>query len=139
MRPLARRAALALPLLALGGRGARPFGRGLVPAFPHWVGRTALLSGDGGAARLLLAEDGTGMMAVRLFLFCRALPIHRWSLAADGHGIRYARASALDSSRVIEGEAVIEQEHGRILWIEAARHHAVLEGFAERAAAGTCR
>ena len=124
---LGRRAVLALPMLALPGL-ARAMGA--VPPFPHWVGRTALLAGDGGAARLLLAPDGTGLMSVRFLLFCRALPIRHWEVQEDGMSVRYSRVSALDPRRLIAGEAHIVPGERQLLWIEAARHVAQFEGFA---------
>jgi hypothetical protein len=136
MHRLARRSLLAVPLLALPGV-ARAGGRA-VPPFPDWIGRTALLRGDGGAARLLLAPDGTGLMAVRLFLFCRTLAIRSWEGGADGASLRYSRVSALDSSRLIQGEARILPDTDEVLWIEATIHRAAFEGFAAADAAGRC-
>lgn len=136
MSTLTRRSALSLPLL-LAPTARAAFVRA-IPAFPDWIGRTALLRGDGGAARLLLAEDGTGMMSVRFFLFCRALPIREWKLAPDGLSVRYSRVSALDSHRIIQGEAQILHAEGQVAWVEAARHLAEFEGFAERTLAGAC-
>ena len=123
-----RRAILALPMLALPTR-ARAMAA--VPPFPLWVGRTALVAGDGGAARLLLAPDGTGLMSVRILLFCRALPIRQWEVQEDGLSVRYHRVSALDPRRLIAGEAHIVPSERQLLWIEAARHLAQFEGFAE--------
>ena len=134
MATILRRAALGLPLLLAAGAGrAAP----AVPPFPHWIGRTAKLRGDGGAARLLLATDGTGMMAVRLWLFCRPLPIRAWQMAEDGLTLRYSRVSAVNADRLIEGMASILPE-GTLLWVEAARHTAEFEGFAEAETAGRC-
>ena len=139
--PLPRRAALArsallLPMLLLPARGrAAP---AQIPPFPDWVGRTALLAGEGGAARLLLTRDGTGRMAVKLLLFCRAAPIHAFRLSPDGMSITYARSSVLDPSRTVEGEAHILAEERQLLWIEARRHSAVLEGFATPEAISSC-
>ena len=136
MPDVTRRAALSAPLLLLpvaAGRAAL-----LVPLFPYWIGRTALLRGDGGAAKLLLDEDGTGLMTVRLFILCRSLPIHRWQFGEDGLSVRYSRVSALDSRRIITGEAHILPEPGQVLWIEAARHQAEFQGFAERESARSC-
>lgn len=132
---LGRRALLALPLLALPG-----LARGLpaVPPFPLWVGRTALLAGDSGAARLLLAEDGTGLMSVRFLLFCRALPIRHWEVQEDGMSVRYSRVSALDPRRLIAGEAHIVPGERQLLWIEAARHIAQFEGFTTPEASQRC-
>ena len=127
-RGCGRRAILALPMLALPGLApAAP----AVPPFPLWVGRTALLAGDGGAARLLLAPDGTGLMSVRILLFCRALPIRQWEVQEDGMSVHYSRVSALDPRRLIAGEAHIVPGERQLLWIEAARHLAQFEGFAE--------
>ena len=135
---LARRSVLAFPLfrLLLGPASARP--AQAVPPFPHWVGRTALLSGDGGAARLLLNADGTGLLAVRFFLLCRALPIRAWQFGGDGLSLRYSRVSARDPARLIAGEAHILPDEGQLLWIEAKRRTAVFEGFAAPEAATGC-
>lgn len=136
MPVLSRRSALVLPLLAAPALHAttwRP-----IPPFREWIGRTALLRGDGGAARLLLSEDGTGMMAVRLFFFCRALPILSWQLGEDGLTVRYRRVSAVDANRVIAGEGRILRDEAQLLWIEAARHTAEFEGFAGAEVAGRC-
>ena len=81
LAPLARRSVLVFPLL-LAPASARH--AQAVPPFPHWVGRTALLRGDSGAARLLFAEDGTGLLTVRFLLLCRALPIRAWRFGGDG-------------------------------------------------------
>jgi hypothetical protein len=134
-RALGRRAILALPMLALPGLARAMTG---VPPFPLWVGRTALLAGDGGAARLLLTADGTGLMSVRFLLFCRALPIRHWEVQEDGMSVRYTRASALDPRRLIAGEAYIVPGDRQLLWIEAARHLAHFEGFATPEAAQRC-
>lgn len=136
MMTLPRRALLALPLLAapaVPAAAARP-----IPPFAQWVGRTALLRGTGGAARLLLADDGSGLMSVRMVFFCRTLPIRAWALAEDGEVLRYRRAAALDPDRIIAGEARILREEGRLLWIETARNTAEFEGFAAPDLAGRC-
>ena len=132
---LPRRSLLALPLLMAPaiGRAAHA-----IPPFRHWFGRTALLRGDSGAARLLLAPDGTGMLAVRLLLFCRTLPIRSWRFGEDGMSVRYCRVSALDSNRLIAGEAHILDDEARLLWVEAARHIAEFEGFAAPEMAERC-
>ncbi|WP_237214859.1 hypothetical protein [Falsiroseomonas oryziterrae] len=114
-----RRALLALPLLlspAIGRAGPT-----VIPPFQEWVGRTASLRGDAGTARLLLAADGGGLLSVRLFVFCRALPVRAWRIEEDGMAMRYSRVSALDSRRIIEGEAHILPAERQLLWIEAAR------------------
>ena len=130
-----RRAILALPMLALPGLARAA---AAIPPFPLWVGRTALLAGDGGAARLLLAPDGTGLMSVRILLFCRALPIRQWEVEEDGLSVRYSRVSALDPRRLIAGEAHIVPGERQLLWIEAARHVAQFEGFAAPEASQRC-
>jgi hypothetical protein len=136
MMHLARRSVLAMPALALSGIArAAPLP---VPPFRDWIGRTALLRGDGGAARLLLAEDGTGRMAVRLLLFCRVLPVRAWEIGQDGNSVRYSRVSALDSGRLIAGEARILPGAQRLLWVEAAVHEADFEGFEGPEAATRC-
>ncbi|WP_137178804.1 hypothetical protein [Roseomonas sp. AR75] len=136
MMHLARRSVLAVPMLALPGIAkAAPLP---VPPFRDWIGRTARLRGDGGAARLLLTQDGTGQMAVRLLLFCRTLPVRDWQLGPDGASLRYRRVSALDSSRLIAGEARILPGAQRLLWVEAAPHEAEFEGFDAPDAAGRC-
>ena len=132
---LARRSVLAFPLL-LGPASARPAQAD--PPFPHWIGRTTLLSSDGGAARLLLNADGTGLLAVRFFLLCRALPIRAWQFGGDGLSLRYSRVSARDPARLIAGEAHILPDEGQLLWIEAKRRIAVFEGFAAPEAATGC-
>lgn len=139
MSCLARRSFSALPLLALAmpARPAMARDDG-IPPFPLWVGRTALLAGDGGAARLLLVADGTGLMSVRFLLFCRALPIRHWEVQEDGVAVRYTRVSALDPRRLIAGEAHIVPGDRQLLWIEAARHLAQFEGFATAEASQRC-
>lgn len=101
-----------------------------VPPFPLWVGRTALLAGYGGAVRLLLAADGTGLMSVRVLLLCRALAIRQWEMQEDGLSLRYSRVSALDPRRLIAGEAHIVPGERQLMWIEVAPHFAQFEGFA---------
>jgi hypothetical protein len=135
MPAIARRSLLALPLMApaIGRAAARA-----IPPFPLWIGRTALLRGESGAARLLLAEDGTGLLAVRFLFFCHALPVRSWRIEEDGMSVRYARVSALDSGRLIQGEALIDARENNLLWVEAARHVAEFEGFAEARLAGRC-
>lgn len=135
-RRLARRSLLALPLLlpALRRAGAGPD----IPPFPEWVGRTALLRGEVGAVRLLLAEGGTGLSTIRLGLLCRVLPILEWQVAEAGLLLRYGRVSALDPRRVIAGEARILPHQGQVLLTEAARHLADFEGFAAADAATRC-
>ncbi|PWS35402.1 hypothetical protein DFH01_17420 [Falsiroseomonas bella] len=132
----ARRSVLAVPMLALPGIAkAAPLP---VPPFRDWIGRTARLRGDGGAARLFLGADGTGRMAVRLLLFCRILPVRAWRLGPDGVSLTYSRVAALDSSRLIAGEAHILPGAQRLLWVEAASHEAEFEGFETPDAAGRC-
>ena len=77
-------------------------------------------------------------MAVKLLMFCRAVPIREVRMAPDGMSIRYARASVLDPARIVEGEAHILAEERQLLWIEARRHTAVLEGFAPAQAIASC-
>jgi hypothetical protein len=101
--------------------------------------RSALLRGEGGTRRLLLGQDGTGLMTVQLFLFCRALPIRSWQLGGDGLSVRYSRVAALDPGRTVAGEARILADQGRLLWIEAAQRMAEFEGFAEADGAARCR
>lgn len=136
MRPLPRRSALILPLLAAPAVQATTWHP--IPPFRDWVGRTAMLRGEGGAARLLLSDDGTGMMAVRFFFFCRALPILSWRFAGNGHTVAYRRVSALDAGRVISGEARILTEERQVMWVEAARHLAEFEGFGAPEIARSC-
>ncbi len=109
-----------------------------IPPFPDWIGRTALLRGGAGAARLLLAGDGTGLLAVRFLFFCHSLPLRSWHMEEGGMAVRYSRVSALDAGRLIQGEARIVARDNRLLWIEAASHTAEFEGFAEPAPAGSC-
>lgn len=132
---LQRRSLLAMPLLLAApavGAGA------VVPPFPDWVGRTARLRGDGAAARLLLAEDGGGLISVRLLFFCRPLPIREWHISNDGAALRYARDSALHAGRLIQGEARIDGPSGSVRWIEAESHLAEFDGFEPASAAGRC-
>jgi hypothetical protein len=139
MAALPRRSALALPLLALPALRAAAVGlHHPVPPFAEWIGRTALLDGDGGAARVLLAADGGGRLSVKLFLFCRSLPLLTWQPAPDGMAIHYTRPSVLDSQRIIEGEARILPEGRQLRWVEARTHLAVFLGFTEAEAAGRC-
>lgn len=139
MTAIARRAALSIPMLLLPASDARPVGLApAVPPFAEWIGRTALLRGDGAAARILLARDGGGLLAVKLFLFCRVLPIRSWRVAPDGHAISYSRVSALDASRMVEGEAQILPGRAQVVWTEARTHIAEFEGFADPAAANRC-
>jgi hypothetical protein len=136
MRRIARRSALILPLLAAPSLRAATFHP--IPPFRDWVGRTALLRGEGGTARLLLAPDGTGLMAVRFFFFCRALPILSWQIAGSGHSVAYRRVSAIDPNRVITGQARILEDENQVAWIEARRHTAEFEGFAAAEVARSC-
>jgi hypothetical protein len=136
MHPVARRSALALPVLAFAGPARAA--SNTIPPFPEWVGRTARLRGDGGAARLLLTPDGTGLMAVRLLLLCRRLPIRAWQFGPGGASLRYSRVSALDGNRLIAGEARILPGGQRLLWVEAAAHEAEFEGFEGAELAGRC-
>lgn len=139
MTAIARRAALSIPVLLLPASGGRAVGIApVVPPFAEWIGRTALLRGDGAAARILLAGDGGGLLAVKLFLFCRVLPIRSWRVAPDGKAVSYTRVSALDSSRLIEGEAQILPGRGQVVWTEARTHIADFEGFAAAEAANRC-
>lgn len=136
MDRLARRSVLALPALALAG--AASAAPRAVPPFAEWIGRTARLRGDGGAARLLLTADGAGQMSVRLLLFCRSLPIRAWQLGADGASLRYSRVAALDRNRLIAGEARILPGAQRLLWTEARAHEAEFEGFEGAELASQC-
>jgi hypothetical protein len=136
MPGLARRSLLALPLLMVPAIG-RAVGIA-IPAFPLWVGRTALLRGDTASARLLFTEDGTGMMSVKFFFLCYALPVRSWRFEEDGMSVRYSRVSALNSSRLIQGEAHILRDENHVVWIEAARHVAEFDGFAEARLAASC-
>ena len=131
----ARRALLALPLLALAprARAGAP-----VPPFPAWIGRTAKLRGDGGAARLLLEAEGRGMISVKLLFFCRPLPVLSWRIEGEGTRLTYTRQSAIQAGRIITGEARIEAALGALRWIEADTHLAEFEGFEPPAAAQSC-
>jgi hypothetical protein len=135
MPALARRAALAAPLLLL----AAPSRSGsTVPPFHEWVGRTAKLRGDSGQARLLLQGDRTGTIAVRFLLFCHPLPVLEWRIAEDGLALSYRRRSAISATRIIEGTARITAEPGLLRWIEAADHLAEFEGFEAPEAVRAC-
>jgi hypothetical protein len=131
-----RRSLLALPVLALLPRGvaAGPD----IPPFPSWIGRTALLRGDAGAVRLLLAEGGTGLCTVQAFFLCRVLPVLGWRISEDGLVLHYTRASAIDARRVIPGEARILPAQSQVLLIEAAQHLADFDGFAPAEMATRC-
>jgi hypothetical protein len=109
-----------------------------VPPFPEWIGRTALLSGEAGAARLLLAVDGTGALAVRAFFACHVLPVLSWHIGPSGDAINYRRQSALFPGRVIEGSATILPGAVALRWVEARDHLAALDGFAPPDAARSC-
>lgn len=130
-----RRAALLLPALLLPRRShaGRP-----VPPFPEWVGRTARLKSDAGHARLLLAGDGTGLIAVRAFLVCRPLPVLSWRIAESGRAMFYRRQSALFAGRVIEGSARIDPATETVHWLESREQLAEFEGFEAAELAGHC-
>jgi len=131
---LPRRAAFAL----LAAPPVRAATSSAIPRFPDWVGRTALLRVEGGAARVLLSADGTGIMSVRVIFVCRTLPIRSWNAGGDGLALSYRRVSALDSSRTVTGEARILTEERQVLWIEAQRHLAEFVDFADADAVGRC-
>ncbi|MGX9961939.1 hypothetical protein ACVFYP_01380 [Roseomonas sp. F4] len=135
MARLPRRAALLLPALLLSpaARAGRP-----VPPFPEWVDRTARLKSEAGDARLLLAGDGTGLIAVRAFFLCRPLPVLSWRITESGRALSYRRQSALFAGRVIEGTARIEDGAAMLRWIEAREQSAEFEGFEAAALAVTC-
>ncbi len=132
----ALRSLLALPALALLPRGAAAGPD--IPPFPRWIGRTALLRGDAGAVRLLLAEGGTGLCTFRIAFLCRVLPVLEWRIGRDGLVLHYGRVSAIDSRRVIAGEARILPHESRVLLIEAAQHLAEFDGFAPAELATRC-
>jgi hypothetical protein len=136
MIALARRSLLALPSLALLPRGvaAGPD----IPLFAAWVGRTALLRGDAGSVRLLLAEGGTGLCTIRIAFLCRVLPVLGWRISQDGLALTYTRVSALDARRVVAGEARILPHQSQVLLIEAAQHLADFDGFAPAELATRC-
>lgn len=131
----ARRALLALPFLALAPRARAGVP---VPPFPAWIGRTAKLRGEGGAARLLLEPEGRGLISVKLLVFCRPLPVLSWRIEGEGTRLSYTRQSALHPGRIIAGEARIEPGLGALRWIEADAHLAEFEGFEPSAAAQSC-
>jgi len=133
LRP--RRALLALPLLAMPAL-VRAGGR--VPFFHDWVGRTARLRGEGGAARLLLTGDGHGLISVKFLVFCRPLPVLSWAIDESGTQLAYTRESAVFPGRIITGQARIEPDGEVLRWIEAQSHLAEFEGFAEPEAATRC-
>lgn len=122
---LPRRGALALPLLLSPNAAARA--AVTPPPFPAWVGRTALLSGSGWSARLLLTDDRTGLLSFRLLFLCRQVVVRSWQIAPDGRALSYERLSVRDPNRVIGGEARIEGD-GLVL-IERERREAEFEGF----------
>ena len=130
-----RRALLALPFMALTTPARAGFP---VPRFDAWIGRTAKLRGEGGDARLLLEAEGRGIISVKLLFFCRPLPILSWRIEDDGTRLSYTRQSALQSSRIIAGEARIEPALGALRWIEADTRLAEFEGFEPPAAARSC-
>jgi hypothetical protein len=139
MAPLSRRAALSLPilgfpaLLPVPSRANQP-----VPPFHQWVGRTARLRSPVGDARLLLAADGTGLLAVYALFRCRPLPVLSWRMAASGRELTYRRQAAISASRVVEGTARIEPGSNGLIWIEAQEHRALFDGFEAAEAAGSC-
>ncbi|WP_439594504.1 hypothetical protein [Falsiroseomonas sp.] len=135
MAALPRRAALCLPALLIAVP-VRAGGR--VPPFPEWIGRTARLRSEAGDARLLLAADGSGLIAVRAFFACRPLPVLSWQIAASGQELAYRRASALVPGRVIAGTARIDPEAAALRWIEVREEMAEFEGFAAAETAGRC-
>ncbi|SFK99331.1 hypothetical protein [Falsiroseomonas stagni] len=135
MPALARRAALATPLLLLALPARARF---RVPPFQEWVGRTAKLNGDSGQARLLLEANRTGTIAVRLLFFCKPLPVLDWTIADDGLTLSYRRQSAISATRIIQGTARITAEPGLLQWIEAADHLAEFEGFEGPEAVRVC-
>ena len=134
-RRLARRSILAAPLLLVPAKASAAQA---APPFPQWVGRTALLRGDGGAATLLFSGDGTGLLTVRFLLFCRALPIRNWQFGGDGLSVRYSRVSARDPALLIAGEAHILADEGELLWIEATRRIAIFQGFSAASSGTGC-
>jgi hypothetical protein len=133
---LPRRSLLALPGLALCPRGAAAGPD--IPPFAAWIGRTALLRGDAGAVRLLLAEGGTGLCVIRVLFVCRVLPVLGWRIGPDGLVLHYSRVSAIDARRVIPGEARILPDQSQVLLVEAAQHLADFDGFAPAELATRC-
>lgn len=129
-----RRALLTLPLLAAPGllRAATP-----VPPFPEWIGRTALLRADDGAARLLLTEGGGGTLAVAVLFRCLPLEVLSWTMDAAGKRVTYEREAAVRSG-IVEGAAEIGPEGTTVIWTEGRTRVATLEGFASPEAAQRC-
>jgi hypothetical protein len=133
---LPRRALLTLPVAVLPApRLLRAATR--IPPFPEWIGRTALLRADDGAARLLLSRDGGGMLAVSALFLCRPLEVLSWTMEAEGRRVSYQRAAAIRSGTV-EGSAEIGPEGDTVIWTEGSTRIATLEGFGPPEAAQTC-
>jgi hypothetical protein len=136
MTPLSRRRVLLLPALLIPATA--PSAQAAVPPFSEWIGRTALLRSEEGAARLLLSPDGTGVITVHALFACRPLPVLSWRIATDGRSITYRRTAALFASRVVEGSARIAA-HGRTVRLTEARDIlAQFEGFGPPEAARSC-
>jgi len=113
--------------------------RAALPLFARWVGRTAVIRADGTDARLYLAPDGTGTIAVRMGP-CWTLPVKRWRMGADGLNLDYLRRSALTPWRDIAGTAVIDDAATRLRWSEGSRppQLALLLGFEDGDATDRC-
>jgi len=144
LQSMMREAALprrSLPLLAFAlvvpALVSRPARGGLpVPRFHEWVGRTAVLSAQGGAARLLLTEAGGGLLSLSMLLFCRPVQLIGWEITADGRDLTYRRMAVLRPGTVITGRARLTDSGDTVEWTERDTRLAAFEGFlpAERAA-----
>jgi hypothetical protein len=123
--------------LALSGRA---FGAATRPPdFSRWIGRTAVIHADGTEARLHLAADGTGTIAVRMGA-CWTVPVKRWRIGADGLRLDYLRRAALTPWRDVHGMAVIDVAASCLRWTEDSgpARLALLLGFEAGDATGRC-
>ncbi len=92
-----------------------------LPAFSRWIGRTAVIRTDGETeARLFLAGNGTGAIAVRLG-GCWTLPVTRWQMGPDGLTLAYLRRSALAPWQQVAGSAAIDGAAACVHWAEEGR------------------
>jgi hypothetical protein len=125
-------AGLARPERAFGA-ATRP------PDFSRWIGRTAMIRADGSEARLYLAADGTGTIAVRMGA-CWTVPVKRWRMGADGLQLDYLRRSALVPWRDVHGMAAIDLAASCLRWSEDSgpARLALLLGFETGDATGSC-
>ena len=124
---------LALAMLPRAARGGLP-----VPRFHEWVGRTAVLSAQGGAARLLLTEAGGGLLSVSMLLFCRPVQLVGWEIAADGRDLTYRRMAVLRPGAIVAGRARLTESGDTVEWTERETRLAAFEGFLPAEHAASC-